>query len=193
MKCSFVIVVMVAAILLICNGAAYAGATIPLTSDSSIDGHVTSLSFPAPYQYVKITDVNSIVSRMSIRDSNSGKTYYDARPVIGQSITLPPGDYSIACWSNFGNNIPQSVTIFLTDGSDSVQYVTSPATNYPTGYIGAWDTYYTPWPPAVYPGCGGGGIPYYYYSGYGNCGGAYYNSYNCSGWGIRINATINIK
>jgi hypothetical protein len=105
--------------------AAQAGAQISLTSDSSISGHSTRLSFPAPYGYLRVTDVNSIVSRMKVTDSKGRSIFFDGKPYIGQSISIPPGDYVIACWSNFGNEIPQSVTIFLTDGNEPIQLVQS--------------------------------------------------------------------
>ncbi|GEM_PF-2443899 len=105
--------------------AATAGAQISLTSDSSIAGHLTRLSFPAPYSYIRVTDVNSIVSRMRITNSKGSTAYFDGKPYVGQSIAMPPGDYIISCWSNFGNEIPQSVTVYLTDGNEPVQLVQS--------------------------------------------------------------------
>lgn len=183
---------------------ASAGAQISLTSDSSISGHSTRLSFPAPYNCIRITDVNSIVSRMRVTDSKGSKTFFDGKPYIGQSVTMPPGDYIISCWSNFGNEIPQSVTVYLTDGNEPVQLVQSsnsaPVYTYPA-YM-----YYSGY--GRYPS----GNPYYG-SPYGNpCGNPYGNPcgspfgiiygfpcgvpYNCSynyfNFGIRINARVTI-
>lgn len=179
---------------------ASAGAQISLTSDSSISGHSTRLSFPAPYSSIRITDVNSIVSRMRVTDSKGSKAFFDGKPYIGQSVTMPPGDYIISCWSNFGNEIPQSVIVYLTDGNEPVQLVQScnsaPVYTYPS-YM-----YYSGY--GRYP-CGN---PYYGNpcgNPYGNpcgspfgiiygfpCGVPYNYSYNYFNFGIRINARVTI-
>jgi len=181
-----------------------AGAQISLTSDSSISGHSTRLSFPAPYSYIRITDVNSIVSRMRVTDSKGSKTFFDGKPYIGQSVTMPPGEYVISCWSNFGNEIPQSVTVYLTDGNEPVQFVQScnsvPVYTYP-----AYMYMYPCRNPYYGSPCGS---PYYgnqYCNPYGSpCGNPYgiiygfpcgipYNcSYNYFNYGIRINARVTI-
>lgn len=186
-------------LLFCCGNASYAGVTIPLTSDSAINGYVTHVSFPAPYRYLNVIDASAIVTRMRIYSARTGQVFFDSAPIPGQSITLEPGDYCIACYSNFGNMIPQSVVVFLTDGSDSVQYVSSP----PVNYISSYGAYYGPFGPCYappYPFCrsypNGYGPPcggYYYNSGCGYAGGYYNSCYNSSCWGIRVNAVINIK
>ncbi|MDQ7824678.1 MAG: hypothetical protein RDV48_17890 [Candidatus Eremiobacteraeota bacterium] len=118
------IIVLLAGALGVLHGAAYGGATIPLEADSSVSGHTTRVSFPSPYGYLTVLDMSSLVTRLRITSDSGSQTYYDGKPAPGQTISLPPGDYRFSCWSNFGGSITGAVTVLLSDGKDTVNYVT---------------------------------------------------------------------